>query len=165
VAWAPQHPHLFHGTVAENLRLAKPGASWEAILDAARAAHAHEFIERLPLGYDTPIGERGARLSGGQQQRIAIARAFLKDAPFLILDEATSQLDAANEDLLRDALARLMQNRTVLIIAHRLKLAYDAELVAVMDGGRVIQQGSPLTLVGERGVYRNLVAVYERSAS
>lgn len=161
IAWVPQRPHLFHATVAENLRLAKPDASWESIIAAARAANAHEFIEDLPRGYETPIGERGARLSGGQRQRIAIARAFLKNAPLLILDEATSHLDSANEELLQDALARLMENRTVLIITHRLQLANRAELIAVMDGGRVVQQGAPLALTRESGSYRRLIAAYE----
>ena len=122
VAWVPQQPHLFHGTIADNIRLARPTATHDEVIAAATAAHAHEFIARLPQGYDTPIGEQGARLSGGQQQRLAIARAFLKDAPFLILDEATSHLDAASEALIQDALDRLLRGRTVLIIAHRLKL-------------------------------------------
>ena len=120
VAWVPQLPHLFHGTVADNIRLARPEAGMDAVIAAARAAHADEFIEALPRGYDTPLGEGGARLSGGQRQRLAIARAFLKDAPVLILDEATASLDARSEALIQDALARLMAGRTVLIIAHRL---------------------------------------------
>ena len=121
VAWVPQIPHLFYGTIADNIRLARSDASRADIIAAAQAAHAHDFITQLPLGYDTPIGERGARLSGGQQQRLAIARAFLKDAPFLILDEATSHLDSASEAAIQDALARLMRGRTVLIIAPSLE--------------------------------------------
>jgi ABC-type multidrug transport system fused ATPase/permease subunit len=163
VAWAPQHPHLFYGTVAENLRLARPDASSEALIAAARAAHAHEFIERLPRAYDTPIGEHGARLSGGQRQRLAIARAFLKDAPLLILDEATSHLDDASEELLRDALAQLRRDRTVLVIAHRLRLAQDADVIAVVDDGRVVQMGSPLVLANQSGMYEHLVAAYQGS--
>jgi ABC-type multidrug transport system fused ATPase/permease subunit len=161
VAWVPQHPHLFHGTVAENLRLARPDASAGAVIAAAGAAHAHDFIEALPRGYDTPIGEHGARLSGGQRQRLAIARAFLKDAPLLILDEATSHLDPESEELVREALARLTETRTVLIIAHRLNLARGADLIAVMDGGRVVQTGSPGRLAYEGGIYRRLVTAYE----
>jgi ATP-binding cassette subfamily C protein CydD len=161
VAWVPQHPHLFHGTVAENLRLARPDATADAIIAAARAADAHTFIEALPRAYDTPIGEGGARLSGGQRQRLAIARAFLKDAPLLILDEATSHLDPESEELVREALGRLMQRRTVIIIAHRLRLARGADLIAVMDGGRIVQIGSPRTLAHESGMYRHLVAAYE----
>lgn len=161
LAWVSQHPHLFPGTVADNLRLANPGASQAALIAAARAAHAHEFIEQLPNGYATPIGERGARLSGGQRQRLAIARAFLKDAPILILDEASSHLDAANEALLRAALGQLMRHRTVLVIVHRLTLAYDAGLVAVIDKGRVVEQGDPRTLAHAHGAYTTFVAAYE----
>jgi ATP-binding cassette subfamily C protein CydD len=161
VAWVPQHPHLFHGTVAENLRLARPDAAPEAVVEAARAAYAHEFIERLPHAYDTPIGEHGARLSGGQRQRLAIARAFLKSAPLLILDEPTSHLDPASEELLRDALARLVRNRTVLIISHRLALASDADTIVVMDEGRVLQEGRPRALAHESGMYQRLITAYE----
>jgi ATP-binding cassette subfamily C protein CydD len=115
VAWVPQQPHLFHGSIADNIRLARSDASEADVIAAAQAAHAHDFILQLPHGYTTPIGERGARLSGGQQQRLAIARAFLKDAPFLILDEATSHLDAISEAAIQDALDRVMRGRTVLI--------------------------------------------------
>ena len=127
VAWVPQQPHLFQGTVADNIRLARPDAPPDAVEEAARAANAHEFICRLPRGYDTELGEQGARLSGGQRQRIAIARAFLKDAPLLILDEATAHLDTRNEALIRAALRDLLLGRTTLLIAHRLRLAYDAD--------------------------------------
>jgi thiol reductant ABC exporter CydD subunit len=161
VAWVPQIPHLFHGSLADNLRLARPEASDEALIAAARAAHAHEFIQQLPQGYDTPIGEEGARLSGGQRQRLAIARAFLKDAPFLILDEATSHLDSASEAAIREALQNLTRGRTVLIIAHRLALAYTADRIAVLDGGRVIESGDPRQLLGQQGPYQQLVAIYE----
>ena len=143
VAWVPQIPHLFHGTIADNIRLARSNASQADIIAAAQAAHAHEFIAKLPQGYDTPIGERGARLSGGQQQRLAIARAFLKDAPFLILDEATSHLDSASEAAIQEALTGLMRGRTVLIIAHRLKLVFHADQVAVIEQGRVSEVGDP----------------------
>lgn len=143
IAWVPQHPHLFHGTIAENLRLAQPNARAQEMQDAARAAHAHEFIAQLPQGYDTFIGERGTRLSGGQIQRLAIARAFLKNAPLLILDEATSHLDRENEMLIRAALARLMHNRTVLLISHRLQFARDADVIAVMENGRIAQITTP----------------------
>jgi ATP-binding cassette subfamily C protein CydD len=161
LAWVPQQPHLFYGTIAANIRLANPNATQEAVVAAATAAHAHEFIEKLPQGYDTAIGEQGARLSGGQQQRLAIARAFLKDAPFLILDEATSHLDAESEALVQDALDRLLRGRTALIIAHRLKLAYTADQVVVMQQGRAVETGKHATLVAENGAYRQLVASYE----
>ena len=161
VAWVPQQPHLFHGTIADNIRLARSDASEADVIAAAQAAHAHEFITQLPQGYDTPIGERGARLSGGQQQRLAIARAFLKDAPFLILDEATSHLDSVSEAAIQDALTRLMRGRTVLIIAHRLKLVYAADRVAVLDRGRVIEVGDPRALLTQGGPYQHIVASYE----
>ena len=165
VAWVPQLPHLFHGTVADNIRLARPEAGMDAVIAAARAAHADEFIEALPRGYDTPLGEQGARLSGGQRQRLAIARAFLKDAPVLILDEATASLDARSEALIRDALARLMAGRTVLIIAHRLALAYTADQIVVMDAGRAVETGSHAALLAQDGLYRRLVATYESADS
>lgn len=161
VAWVPQIPHLFYGTIADNIRLARSDASQADIIAAAQAAHAHDFIAHLPLGYDTPIEERGARLSGGQQQRLAIARAFLKDAPFLILDEATSYLDSASEAAIQDALPRLMRGRTVLIIAHRLKLVFAADQVAVLDRGRVIEMGAPRKLLTQGGPYQQLVALSE----
>jgi ATP-binding cassette subfamily C protein CydD len=161
VAWVSQHPHLFHATVAENLRLARADATLDDIVAAARAANAHGFIERLPQGYDTPLGERGARLSGGQRQRIAIARAFLKDAPVLILDEPTSHLDSDSEEAIRDALVRLVRRRTVLIIAHRLALAYDADEIVVMHRGRVVETGNRFDLIRQNGLYRRLEMAYE----
>ncbi|HTP06604.1 MAG TPA: thiol reductant ABC exporter subunit CydD [Anaerolineae bacterium] len=164
VAWVPQQPHLFYGTLADNIRLAKPTAARDEVIAAATAAHAHEFIAKLPQGYDTPIGEQGTRLSGGQQQRLAIARAFLKDAPLLILDEATSHLDAENEALIQDALDRLLCGRTVLIIAHRLNLIYTADQVVVMQQGRAIETGKHEALLTQNGTYRQLVASYAGDA-
>ena len=160
VAWVPQRPHLFHGSVAYNLRLAKPEATMDEIVEAARAAQAHDFIQALPQGYDTPIGEGGSRLSGGQRQRLAIARAYLKDAPYLILDEATANLDVASEEMVRGALGRLAQGRTVLIIAHRLQMAQDADLIAVVDNGRVVEQGSHDQLMAGGARYQQLVHTY-----
>ena len=165
VGWVPQLPHLFHGTVADNIRLARPKAGMADIIAAAQAAQAHEFIQALPQGYDTPLGEQGARLSGGQQQRLAIARAFLKDAPVLILDEATSHLDARSEAAIQGALARLMRGRTVLIIAHRLKMVYAADQVVLMDQGQVLETGDHQSLLARPGHYRDLVASYEGGAS
>jgi ATP-binding cassette subfamily C protein CydD len=158
VAWVPQRPHLFHGTVADNLRLARPDASAADIAAAAREAGADAFIDDLPLGYETPVGEGGVRLSGGQRQRIAIARAFLADAPFVILDEATSHLDAASEAVIRDAVGRLARRRTVLIVSHRLRLVSMADLVAVLDRGGIIESGSPVELAARDGPYRRLLA-------
>ncbi|MEA2027118.1 MAG: ATP-binding cassette domain-containing protein, partial [Chloroflexota bacterium] len=157
LAWVPQRPHLFDGTVADNIRMARPDAPYDAVMAAAEAANAAEFIGRLPEGFDTPVGEAGARLSGGQRQRIAIARAFLRDAPVLLLDEATSHQDEASEVAIADALDRLVTGRTVLIIAHRLRLAQRADRVAVLDAGRVVENGAPADLLGVDGPYRRLV--------
>jgi ATP-binding cassette subfamily C protein CydD len=137
VAWVPQHPSLFHGTVADNLRLARPDATEEELVAAARAANAHGLVTDLPDGYHTSIGEDGARLSGGERQRLAIARAFLKDAPLLILDEPTSHLDRDNEALVLEAVSRLVEGRTVLVIAHRPEPIADADLIVSMRAGRV----------------------------
>ncbi len=164
VAWVSQHPHLFHGTVADNIQLARPEASREDLIAAARAAHAHDFILALPQGYDTPLGEQGARLSGGQRQRLAIARAFLKDAPLLILDEATVHLDADNEALVQDALRRLMHGRTVLLIAHRLTMAYEADQIVVFEEGRAVEAGSHGSLMTAGGLYARLAATYADGA-
>ncbi len=161
VAWVPQMPHLFYGSVLDNISLARPNASLEDVTAAAQAAHAHEFISALPQGYGTPLGERGARLSGGQAQRIAIARAFLKNAPVLLLDEATAHLDARSEALVQESLARLMAGRTVLLIAHRLKLAAAADQIVVMDHGRVVEQGDHQALLRGNGLYGQLVASYQ----
>lgn len=160
VAWVPQLPHLFHGTVADNIRLGRPKATMAEVVAAAKAAHADEFIRALPEGYDTPLGEEGARLSGGQRQRLALARAFLRDAPLVVLDEATSHLDSESEALVRAALARLQQGRTVLVIAHRLQLAADADWVAVAQGGRVVATGSHNELLASNAYYRELVTAY-----
>ncbi|HWE61492.1 MAG TPA: thiol reductant ABC exporter subunit CydD, partial [Chloroflexota bacterium] len=134
LAYVPQRPYLFAGSVRENIALGRPGATGREIERAAALAGAAEFIERQPEGYQTQVGERGSRLSGGEAQRIAIARAFLKDAPLLILDEPTSSLDPTNEALIRVALERLMQGRTVLVIAHRMNTIYTAEQIVVLDG-------------------------------
>jgi ATP-binding cassette subfamily C protein CydD len=161
VAWVPQQPHLFYGAIADNIRLAKPAATQDELIAAAQAAHAHDFIAQLSQGYDTPVGERGAYLSGGQQQRLAIARAFLKNAPLIILDEATSHLDAESEALIQDALEQLRRGRTVLIIAHRLTWAYRADRVVVMQQGRVVAGGAHQTLLAQSEAYRRLVASYQ----
>jgi ABC-type multidrug transport system fused ATPase/permease subunit len=161
IAWTPQLPYLFHTSVADNIRLARPGAPLDDVIRAAQLAHADAFIRALPAGYDTPIGERGARLSGGQAQRIALARAFLKNAPLLILDEATSNLDPDTEALLIDAMHTLKQDRTVLIIAHRLSTVYQADQIVVLDGGRVVESGTHADLLARRGAYHRLVTAHE----
>jgi ATP-binding cassette subfamily C protein CydD len=160
LAWAPQNPYLFHGSVAENIRLAQPEASLEQVVQAARQAHADDFVEALPQGYDTIIGERGVRLSGGQAQRIALARAFLKDAPFLILDEATANLDPKYERQIQTALEQLLQGRTALIIAHRLSTVYNADQILVMANGQIVEQGTHDSLLSQAGLYHRLVTAY-----
>ncbi len=158
VAWVPQRPYLFHGTVADNIRLARPDATDEEIRSAASEAGAATFIDAMPRGYDTPIGEDGVRLSGGQRQRIALARAFLTGARLVILDEATSHLDAASEDLVRDAVARMGRDRAVLVVSHRLRLVSVADIVAVVDHGQVVQVGAPADLAERDGPFRRLLA-------
>ncbi len=160
VAWVPQTPYLFYGTVADNIRLARPDASPDEVVWAARQAHAHEFIAALPQGYDTLIGERGARLSGGQAQRLALARAFLKDAPLLLLDEATAHLDPETEELVQEAMARLLRGRTALLIAHRLNTVLRADRILVLEGGRLVEEGSHEALLQRGGLYRRLVGAY-----
>ena len=157
VALVPQRPYLFYGSVRANIRLACPGASDSEVEQAAELAGAAGFISRLPQGYDTEIGERGARLSAGQAQRIAIARAFLKDAPLLVLDEPTSSLDPESETLIRHALERLVQNRTVLVIAHRYNTIANAQQVAVLEDGRLVELGHPAALLEQDGPYARLM--------
>jgi ATP-binding cassette subfamily C protein CydCD len=157
IAVVAQETYLFHGTVEDNIRLGNPDASREALEAAARAANAHEFIAALPRGYATIIGERGARLSGGQRQRIAIARALLRDAPILILDEALSSVDAENEAVIQKALDRLMAGRTTLILAHRLSSVIGADRILVLEQGRVAESGTHEQLMRRNGAYRRLM--------
>jgi ATP-binding cassette, subfamily B, bacterial len=156
IAIVPQDVTIFQGTVRDNIAFGRPGASEGDILAAAKAAHADIFVAALPDGYDTMVGERGITLSGGQRQRIAIARAILKDAPILILDEATSALDAESEQLVQQALERLMTGRTTLVIAHRLATVLKADRIVVMDRGRIVEEGTHRSLVERNGVYARL---------
>ena len=157
VAVVAQDTCLFHGTVAENLRLGRPDATDAQMHQAARDANAHAFIMALPQGYDTMTGERGTQLSGGQRQRVAIARALLRDSPILILDEALSAVDAENEAVIQQALDRLMQGRTTLILAHRLSSVIGTDRILVLDQGRVVQSGPHVELIGQDGPYRLLM--------
>ncbi len=165
VAWVPQNPYLFNDSVAANIRLAKPEATLEQVVWAARQAEAHEFIEALPQGYDTLIGERGSRLSGGQAQRIVLARAFLKDASLIIMDEATANLDPENEARVQAALARLVGGRTVFVIAHRLNTILGMDQILVVDQGQVVEQGSHASLLQQGGVYRRFMQAFVRQQS
>ena len=158
IAVVNQDTYLFHGTVADNLRVGKPDATPAELEEACQAANAHEFVALLPQGYDTVIGERGIRLSGGQRQRIAIARAILRDAPILVLDEALSAVDAENEAIIQVALNRLMQGRTTLIFAHRLSSVIDADRILVLNEGAIAEQGTHAQLMREGGVYHSLMA-------
>ena len=160
LAWVPQTPRLFHGTIAENLRLGKPGATLEELREAAVRARALDFIEVLPDGFETNIGDGGAGLSGGQIQRIALARAWLKDAPLLILDEATANLDAESEAEILDVLVELAAGRTIVLIAHRLAVAARADQVLVLQHGRVVEAGPPALLLAGNGPYRALAEAY-----
>jgi ATP-binding cassette subfamily B protein len=156
IALVPQDTMIFASSAAENISYGKPQATRDNVIAAAKAANAHEFIEKMPQAYDTILGERGVTLSGGQRQRLAIARAILKDAPVLLLDEATSALDAESEKLVQDALENLMQGRTTLIIAHRLATVLKADRILVMDEGKIIEEGTHKALIKKKGVYAGL---------
>lgn len=155
---------LFDDTVMENIRLGKHGATDEEVLAAAKAANCDEFVRKLPKGYNTPIGENGAKLSGGERQRISIARALLKDAPIVLLDEATASLDVENETKVQGALSRLLIGKTVLVIAHRMRTVEAADKIVVLADGRVKEEGSPAELIAKRGLYRRMVELQQQSA-
>jgi ATP-binding cassette subfamily B protein len=159
IAVVPQDPALFHRTIAENIAYARPDASMDDISLAARRALAHDFIARLPKGYDTLVGERGVKLSGGERQRVAIARAFLADAPILVLDEATSSLDVETEQAVQAATEALMRGRTTLLIAHRLSTIRSADRILVFQNGRIVEDGRHGELIARGGVYARLSAV------
>ena len=156
IALVPQGIFLFDGTVMENIKYGSPNSSRQQIIEAAKKANAHNFISRLPKGYDTPIGEGGGTLSGGEQQRISIARAILKDAPILVLDEATSALDSQSEAIIQESLTNLMKGRTCFIIAHRLSTVMRADNILVTSEGEIVQSGNHSELIEERGLYREL---------
>ena len=155
---------LFDDTVMENIRLGKRGATDEEVRAAAKAANCDEFVHRLPQGYNTPIGENGAKLSGGERQRISIARALLKDAPIILLDEATASLDVENETKVQGALSRLLAGKTVLVIAHRMRTVEAADKIVVLADGRVAEEGTPAELMDKNGLYRRMVELQRQSA-
>lgn len=156
IGMIPQDPSLFHRSLMENIRYGKIGASDEEVILAAKRAHAHEFIMNTEHGYDSLVGERGIKLSGGQRQRIAIARAILKDAPILILDEATSSLDSVTESAIQESLNKLMQNKTTVVIAHRLSTLIKMDRILVFDKGKIIQDGTHTKLLAEDSLYKTL---------
>lgn len=156
IAMVPQEPMLFHRSIRDNIAYGKPTATEEEIIAAAKAAQAHEFIETLPEGYESLVGERGVKLSGGQRQRVVLARAFLKDAPVLVLDEATSSLDSESEVAIQKALLAIMQGRTVIAIAHRLSTLRAMDRIIVMDGGAIVEDGTHEELLEKNGLYASL---------
>jgi ATP-binding cassette subfamily B protein len=158
IAYVPQDPSMFHRSVADNIRVGRPGATDAEVRRAAQLAHAAEFIELLPAGYDTLVGERGIKLSGGQRQRVAIARAILRNAPILILDEATSSLDSESEALIQEALWALLSGRTAIVIAHRLSTVRRMDRLVVLDRGEIVEQGTHAALVSTDGIYASLWA-------
>jgi ATP-binding cassette subfamily B protein len=158
IAYVPQEPMLFHRSLFDNIAYGKPDASVEEVRDAAAKANALEFIEKLPQGFETTVGERGVKLSGGQRQRIAIARAILKNAPILVLDEATSALDSESEKLIQDALAKLMKGRTSIVVAHRLSTISKLDRIIVLENGKIAEQGSHQQLLDKKGTYAKLWA-------
>jgi ATP-binding cassette subfamily B protein len=165
MAIVPQEPVIFSGSVIENIRYGRPDASLAEVQAAAEAAYAQEFIRDLPEGFDTYLGDRGVRLSGGQRQRIAIARAILKNPPLLLLDEATSALDAQSEKMVQAALDKAMVGRTTLVIAHRLATVQRADVIWVLERGRLMEQGTHAELQAKGGLYASLAALQFNAAS
>ena len=159
-----QNVYLFHDTIANNIRFGQPDAPMEKVVAAAKKARCHDFIKNLPQGYETVIGEAGGTLSGGERQRISIARAIMKDAPVIILDEATANVDPENEKELMEAVAELTHDKTVIMIAHRLKTVHTADKIFVVDHGEIVQQGTHDELMAVDGLYRRFVVERKQAA-
>ena len=154
---------LFDNTILENIRIGKKDATDQEVLAAAKLANCDEFAQKLPQGWNSRIGENGCELSGGERQRISIARAFLKDAPIILLDEATASLDVENETLIQSALSRLIRDKTVLVIAHRMRTVAGADKIVVLSGGTVAEQGTPKQLMDQKGIYARMVQLQTES--
>ena len=160
-----QRVYLFEDTIANNIRFGKPDATMEEVVEAAKKASCHNFIMSLPEGYETVIGEGGATLSGGEKQRIAIARAIMKDAPIIILDEATANVDPENEKELTEAIENLTKKKTIIMIAHRLKTVRNADQILVVDKGKIVQKGRHEELLAEEGIYKNFITGRKQAVS
>ena len=160
-----QRVYLFEDTIANNIRFGEPDASMEKVIEAVKKARCHDFIMSLPDGYDTVIGEGGASLSGGEKQRISIARAIMKDSPIVILDEATANVDPENEAELTRAIEELTKEKTIIMIAHRLKTVEHADQIIVIDGGKIVEQGKHSELMQQEGIYRTLVEDRKKAVS
>ena len=158
-----QNVYLFHDTIANNIRFGQPDAPMQTVIEAAKKARCHEFITKLPQGYDTMLGEGGGTLSGGERQRLSIAHAIMKDAPVIILDEATANVDPENEQELMEAIGELTREKTVIMIAHRLKTVRNADQILVVDQGRIVQRGTHDELIQQDGIYRSFVAEREQA--
>jgi ATP-binding cassette subfamily B protein len=165
IAYVGQITHLFRGTIRENIALGKLGASDAEIVAAAKAAHAHDFISSFPAGYDTPVGEHGLQLSGGQRQRVAIARALIKNAPIILLDEATASLDSESERHVQEAVAELCKGRTTIVIAHRLSTITHADTILVVEGGLIVESGRHDELLRKGGRYASFYRLQLREQS
>ncbi len=160
-----QNVFLFHDTIANNIRFGRPDASMDEVISAAKKACCHDFIMALPNGYETVIGENGASLSGGERQRISIARAIMKDAPIIILDEATANVDPENEKDLMEAIDALTKEKTILMIAHRLKTVRNADEIFVVDKGKIVQTGTHDQLMQKEGIYKNFISARKQAVS
>ena len=158
-----QNVYLFHDTIRANICFGKPDATEEEMIEVAKRARCHDFIMALPDGYDTVIGEGGGTLSGGEKQRISIARAMLKDAPIIILDEATASIDPENEHLIQNAISELTRGKTIITIAHRIATIEQADQILVVDDGRIVQSGTHKELIAEEGRYRNFIEIRQKA--